>query len=252
MDKHFKTLFILNLISTVIILTLGVLLSIGTLSVTEVMQEKINAKEKTIEELKARCEVRTSTHLYTEAATTTTAQKPGISSTTNTEALTPEISSTITTEVQKPEISSAVTTTTAQKPEISSTATTQETLKYRFEAVAQGMKWEAARKYCQDRNGDLIQKDPRLLTKSGRIEISQQLQLLLGNIYHTGIRRSETNKNVFIRSADGVEVALSGWYTGYPSSNDGWDVLLWRYGTESNKNTILNDSDRSWFFICEY
>ena len=71
MDKHFKTLFILNLISTVIILTLGVLLSIGTLSVTEVtkmyffiqkfylvnfnylyyqvMQEKINAKEKTIE-----------------------------------------------------------------------------------------------------------------------------------------------------------------------------------------------------------
>ena len=36
MDKYFKTLIILNFISTVIILTLGVLLCVGTLSVTEV------------------------------------------------------------------------------------------------------------------------------------------------------------------------------------------------------------------------
>jgi len=168
-------------------------------------------------------------------------------------AQTPEIFTTVTTEAQTPEISTTATTTTAQTPEIFTTATTQKTLKYRLELVKQHMNREAARKYCQDSKGDLIQKDQRLLTKSGRFEISQQLQMPFDNWYHTGIRRSETNKNIWIRSADGVQVDLSGWHSnGFPSSNDSWDFLYWYLGNDSNKNTIFNQRSHSWYFICEY
>ena len=78
----------------------------------------------------------------------------------------------------------------------------------------------------------------------------------LGYNYHTGIRRSQKNKNVFIRSGDGVQIALSGWLPGgYPSSTDGYDFLIWYFWNDSNdsyKNTILNRPDNSRYFICEY
>ena len=71
--------------------------------------------------------------------------------------------------------------------------------------------------------------------------------------YHTGIRRSQTNKNVFIRSGDGVQINLSGWHPpGNPISNDGWDYLLWYFYDNEYKNTIYNYPDHSRYFICEY
>ena len=38
----------------------------------------------------------------------------------------------------------------------------------KFEVVNQFMYWEQARNYCQERSGDLIQHDPRILTRRGR------------------------------------------------------------------------------------
>ena len=40
------------------------------------------------------------------------------------------------------------------------------------------MKWQAARKYCQDNRGDLIQKDTRLYTRSGRMLVVKDLKLI--------------------------------------------------------------------------
>ena len=74
----------------------------------------------------------------------------------------------------------------------------------------------------------------------------------LGNRHHTGIRRSPTNKNVYIRSGDGVQINLSGWIPGYPSSADGWDFLLWYFYDNEYKNNILNQPDQLIYFICEY
>ena len=74
----------------------------------------------------------------------------------------------------------------------------------------------------------------------------------INNNYHTGVRRSQTNKGVYIRSGDGVGVAYpSGWMAGGFSYNDGWDYLYWKFFDNSNKNTI-NDLDDSTYFICEY
>ena len=73
------------------------------------------------------------------------------------------------------------------------------------------------------------------------------------NWYHTGIRRSETNKNVWIRSSDGVEVEISGWHPGgYPSSNDSFNFLFCYFDDDEYKNTIFNNPDYSRYFICEY
>ena len=46
-------------------------------------------------------------------------------------------------------------------------------------------------------------------------EISESLNLPYG-AYHTGIRRDENQ--VWIRSSDGAEVQLEGWYPSYPWS----------------------------------
>merc|ERR1719354_835202 len=117
----------------------------------------------------------------------------------------------------------------------------------KFEVVQQTMRWQAARSYCQEKGGDLIQKDIRLLTRSGRLELSQKIQLPY-IYYHTGIRRSETNKNVWKRSSDGVQVALSGWRMAlsgdYPKSYDNWDYMYWYYGY-GQQNTIYNEPDQS-------
>jgi len=122
---------------------------------------------------------------------------------------------------------------------------------YRLKVVEQYMQWNAARKHCQDNGGDLIQYDTRLYTKSGRIEISQKLQMPY-QPYRTGIRRSQTDKNVYIRSGDGVQIALTGWGPYYPDSRDGYDYLSWQFWNNEYKNTIFNNPDRSYYFICEY
>ena len=85
-------------------------------------------------------------------------------------------------------------------------------------------------------------------------QLSEQLQMALGDNYHTGIRRDETNKTVWRRSADGVQVDLSGWdsYNGYPRNDVGWDFLYWYFYYDEYKNIIYNFSDASHYFICEY
>ena len=37
------------------------------------------------------------------------------------------------------------------------------------------MYWDQARSYCQERGGDLIQKDPRILTLRGRTLVAKHL-----------------------------------------------------------------------------
>ena len=70
--------------------------------------------------------------------------------------------------------------------------------------------------------------------------------------YHTGIRRDETNKTIWRRSGDGTQVELDGWYPGQPDSRDGYDFLYWGIWNDPNKNTIFNERDASYYFICEY
>ena len=84
-------------------------------------------------------------------------------------------------------------------------------------------------------------------------EISQKLQMPY-SLYHTGIRRSPINKDVYIRIGDGVQIALTGWNTagGYPHRNDGSDYLYWSFYDNEYKNTIFNYPDQLWYFICEY
>ena len=72
------------------------------------------------------------------------------------------------------------------------------------------------------------------------------------NKYHTGIRRDETNENIWIRSADGEEVELDGWLPDHPADYYSWKYLYWGLWTNSNKNTILDKNDASYHFICEY
>jgi len=123
--------------------------------------------------------------------------------------------------------------------------------KFRFEVVKQEMKWEAARSYCQKKSGDLVQHDPRLLTRSGRKQIYEEMvNVPVNNHYHTGIRRDEKNGNVWRRSSDGVEVSVDGWFPGHPLDNG---FLSWNlYDTDTSRNTIVNFPDWLRYFICEY
>jgi len=141
---------------------------------------------------------------------------------------------------------------TSLKMTTSSNLQTTTSVLGRLEVVEQYMTWTEARQYCMNKQGDLIQKDPRLLTTEGRTQLSEELGLRLGNRYHTGIRRSPTNKNVYIRSGDGVQINLTGWFPNYPHGNDGYDYLYWYFRNNSNKNTIFNNPDHSFYFICEY
>ena len=71
--------------------------------------------------------------------------------------------------------------------------------------------------------------------------------------YYTGIRRDETNKTIWRRSSDGVQVKLEGWRSNrFPASNDDWNILYWDFWSNSKKNTIFNLSDYSTYFYCEY
>ena len=72
------------------------------------------------------------------------------------------------------------------------------------------------------------------------------------DVYHTGIRRDATNKNIFRRSSDGVEVSLEGWYPGTPLSDDGRDFLYCSFDNDSNKNYVFDYGDQRRYFICEY
>lgn len=84
-------------------------------------------------------------------------------------------------------------------------------------------------------------------------ELSAMLKLPLENRYHTGIRRDKKNKNIWKRSIDGVLANIQDWHSSrYPRSNDDYDFLYWYLHDNSDKNTIFNWSDLSYFFICEY
>ena len=69
--------------------------------------------------------------------------------------------------------------------------------------------------------------------------------------YHTGIIRSQENKNMLIRSADGREVALGGCFTGSCDSTD-QDYVYWYFKNDENKNKVFDYHDGSHYFICEY
>ena len=89
------------------------------------------------------------------------------------------------------------------------------------------------------------------IIKSHR-DLAQRLNLPIGHIYHTGIRKDEDQ--VWRRSSDGAEVKLEGWV--FPSS-DGEvfprsHFLYWYLFNDSSKNRIWNSYDRSRYFICEY
>merc|ERR1712142_1218984 len=122
----------------------------------------------------------------------------------------------------------------------------------KFEVVAQKMYTAVARSYCQNKGGDLIQKDPRLYSKAGRIELSDELKLPFGN-YHTGIRRDETDKNIWKRLGDGVQVNVDGWHpNSYPRQNSGYVYMYWYMIDNKEKNSIWNTGNRNFFVICEY
>jgi len=121
----------------------------------------------------------------------------------------------------------------------------------KLEVVEQDMFWAEARQFCISKHGDLIQKDPRILTKEGRNKLSEELGMQYHN-YHMGIRRDQNNTNIWRRSSDGVEVSLEGWYPGYPRSDDGFDFLYWYFFDNSNKNTVYDFPDYQCYFICEY
>ena len=74
----------------------------------------------------------------------------------------------------------------------------------------------------------------------------------LNQIYHTGIRR-EKNANIWRRSGDGVQIQLEGWFVEYDLTYvDGRDFVYWHFVNGSEKNSILNLSDKKFYFICEY
>jgi len=121
----------------------------------------------------------------------------------------------------------------------------------KLEVVEQDMFWAEARQFCISKHGDLIQKDPRILTLEGRKQIYEELGMQY-DVYHTGIRRDQNNTNIFRRSSDGVEVSLEGWYPGTPLSDDGRDFLYCSFDNDSNKNYVFDYGDQRRYFICEY
>lgn len=142
-----------------------------------------------------------------------------------------------------------------------------------YVVVEQTENWATARKYCQDRGWDLIQRNPKFYNIQGRQEIAATLDLPMGSvnnnnphpytIYHTGIVRDETDIRIFKRVSDGRPVELSGWRTHDPSRPDSKDfplsdadrdVLAWRaQPIVVDDNRIFNTNVVRYFpFICEY
>ena len=81
-------------------------------------------------------------------------------------------------------------------------------------------------------------------------EMSESLNLPTGHTYHTGVRRDEDR--VWRRSSDGAAVRLEDWWAGYPRSDASHKFLYWSSWNGSYKNLILNYSDDSDYFVCEY
>ena len=75
---------------------------------------------------------------------------------------------------------------------------------------------------------------------------------MLTNSYHTGIRRDVTNKDIWRRSSDGIQVNVQDWTYWPPFMNDDRDFLHWYFLNNSNENTVFNWSDMSLFVVCEY
>ena len=85
------------------------------------------------------------------------------------------------------------------------------------------------------------------IIKSHR-DLAQRLNLPIGHIYHTGIRKDENQ--VWRRISDEVEVKLEGWV--FPRSDGDRHFLYWYFFNDSRKNTIGDFYDSSYYFICEY
>ena len=84
-------------------------------------------------------------------------------------------------------------------------------------------------------------------------DLSKELNMTHYDFYHTGIRRAEINGEFgWIRSGDEVQVDLEGWYPEYPWSNLDYDFLYWDFLNGVYMNNILNNIDRTFYFICEY
>merc|ERR1719427_2644255 len=147
--------------------------------------------------------------------------------------------------------------TTEQKTLLRTTTaqiSTTQIKKHKLKVVAKRLHRETARQHCVDNfGGDLIQHDPRLYTREGRQEISESLNLTITYEYHTGIRRNESNHQVWRRSSDGAEVQLEGWHSnGFPRSYAHYKFLYWWFVNDLDKNTIFNYLDYPRPFICEY
>ena len=84
--------------------------------------------------------------------------------------------------------------------------------------------------------------------------MSESLNLPIGHAYHTGIRRDESNYQVWRRISDGAAVQLEGWFPGHPDVSDmaSHGFLYWDFYDNSYKNMILSWPHSSRPFICEY
>jgi len=134
---------------------------------------------------------------------------------------------------------------------------------YGYEVVKKASNWQDARKYCTDKGGDLIQRNPKVYTLQGRNELAESLNLptelaapdqtyhVTNQTYHVGITRDDNG--VWRRASDGGGVHLEGWFPGYPKSDDTWDSLVWGFWDSEYKNAIHNYyGTRYRYFICEY
>lgn len=83
-------------------------------------------------------------------------------------------------------------------------------------------------------------------------ELQEQLRMPHYYNYHTGIRKDENNLKKWIRSSDKAEIEIKDWPSGFPSSYDGYDFLMLYFHDKSNENSVYNEPDLSYYFICEY
>ena len=83
-------------------------------------------------------------------------------------------------------------------------------------------------------------------------ELSKEILFNSEVNFHTGIVRDETNKSIYRRSADGVQVNVEDWFPGYPSSEDDHNFLTWWKLKTQDENTVWNLPDYTYFFICEF
>jgi len=123
--------------------------------------------------------------------------------------------------------------------------------------VNENMFHDDARQYCEETyQGDIIQYDPRLLTKDGRSELLEVLGINVTSVGDTytyikiGIMYDPTLGTIK-RVGDGQEVALEGWLYGGPEGPG--EYLEWYFDPTDVEyhNYVDNYDDHAYPFVCE-